>query len=87
MTERPGSGFSSHPGLVADFLDAGMRSVVASLWTSNGEANEDFIAEFYRSLEDSGNIADALKAAKLKYLADNLEDGVFDAAGFQLYIQ
>jgi hypothetical protein len=49
--------------------------------------SELFIAEFYRLLEDSGNIADALQAAKLKYLSDNREDGLFDATGFQLYIQ
>lgn len=51
-----------------------MRSVVASLWASKGEANEGFIA-------------DALQAAKLNYLADNLENGLFDVAGFQLYLQ
>lgn len=87
VMERPNTGFTSHPGLVADFLDAGVKSVIASQWVSSGEASELFIAGFYRLLEDSGNVADALQAAKLKYLSDNLEDRLFDATGFQLYIQ
>ena len=87
VMERPNTGFTSHPGLVADFLDAGVKSVIASQWVSSGEASELFIAGFYRLLEDSGNVADALQGAKLKYLSDNLEDRLFDATGFQLYIQ
>jgi CHAT domain-containing protein len=87
VTERPNEGFTSYPGLVTDFLDAGVRSVIASQWASSGEAKELFIAEFYRLLEDSGNVVDALQAAKLKYLSDNHENGLFDATGFQLYIQ
>ena len=87
VTERPKTGFTGHLGLVTDFLDAGAKSVIASQWASNGEASEAFISEFYRLLQDSGNIAHALQAAKLKYLSDNYENGLFDATGFQLYIQ
>jgi CHAT domain-containing protein len=83
---HPASGFSSQPGLVSDFIDSGAGSVIARLWISGGGINDSFISDFYRQIEGSGDVADALRAARLNDLTRHRGDGLFDWAGYQLFI-
>jgi CHAT domain-containing protein/tetratricopeptide (TPR) repeat protein len=85
MNGGPHSVFSSQPGLVSDFLEAGVNSVINSLWTVNGKFAEAFIVDFYRELKSAGNIADSIRTAKRRYLENNRDDGLYDWAAYQLY--
>lgn len=86
MINVPPSEFGSHSGLLSTFLDTGADAVIANLWASHGKASEALISDFYRSLKSSGNIADSLQHAKRQYLKANRDNGLYDWAGFQLYI-
>ncbi len=86
MSHSPSSGFSVRPGLISDFADAGAHSVIANLWASNGKSAEAFTTDFYRRLEVTGNIAGSLNEAKRQYLKNNRDNGLFDWAGYQLFI-
>ena len=82
----PPSGFSSQQGLISDFTDAGAHSVIANLWATDGKATEAFITAFYAELEASGSIASSLKDAKQRYIKTNHNNGLYDWAGFQLFV-
>jgi CHAT domain-containing protein len=86
FANQPQSGFSSHPGLVTDFLDAGAGAVISNLWESDGPAAELLIGDFYKRLQTNGDILSSLNDARLKYLENNRDNGLYDWAGFQLYI-
>lgn len=83
----PYSNFSNQPALITDFQSAGATAVIANLWDTNGKAKEALVTGFYRQLEDSGNIATSLQNAKLEYLESHSSNGLYDWAGFQLYIE
>jgi CHAT domain-containing protein/tetratricopeptide (TPR) repeat protein len=95
MNDAPHSGFISQPGLISDFVAAGARAVIASLWATDGEAAEAFITDFYHELGASGDIAASLRDAKRAslrdakrtYLKNNRENGLYDWAGYQLFIE
>ncbi len=87
MQDSPLSSFNNHLGLVSDFLDVGVHSVITSLWAKGVEVGETFMADFYRNLEDSGNTAAALRAAKLEFLHKHTDKDLYDWASFQLYIE
>jgi CHAT domain-containing protein/tetratricopeptide (TPR) repeat protein len=53
-------------GLTYGFLANGSRSVVAALWPIEDATTAKFMDEFYRAYRESGNSADALRAAQLK---------------------
>jgi CHAT domain-containing protein len=82
----PPSGFSSQQGLISDFTNAGAHSVIANLWATEGKAAEAFITGFYAELEASGNISSSLKGAKQRYIKTNHNNGLYDWAGFQLFV-
>jgi CHAT domain-containing protein len=86
INNPPPSGFSSRQGLISDFADAGAHSVIANLWADNGKAVEAFITDFYARLKASGDVADSLKGAKNQYIKNNRSDGLYDWAGYQLFI-
>lgn len=86
-TEKPRTNFSSKPGLVADFLAAGAGSVIVNNWAGDSGSDSRFITGFYRALEDTGNIAGALRRARLAYLKNSRDNGIYDWAGYQLYIR
>ena len=86
INKSPPSGFSSRLGLVSDFADAGAHSVIANLWATDGKAVEAFISAFYARLEDSGDIAGSFKNARYQYIKDNRNNGLYDWAGFQLFV-
>ncbi|MDX2419394.1 MAG: CHAT domain-containing protein [Xanthomonadales bacterium] len=87
LFENPLSDFTSQPGLVSDFVDAGARSVAVNFWSSDAESNEAFIADFYRRLQGAGNIAGSLHTSRLQYLKNNRDNGRYDWAGYQLFIR
>ncbi len=78
--------FSSKPGLIADFGNAGARAVIADLWDSAGQSDEVFLADFYRELRGSGDIAKSLHDAKHHYIRNNQGMGLYAWAGYQLFI-
>ena len=86
MEGQPLSGFASHPGLVSEFAESGAHSVIADLWASDGAQADAFVRNFYRELTASGDVATALSAAKRQYLSSHRKDGLFDWAGYQLFI-
>jgi len=67
-------------------MDSGGQSVIADLWATNGQASESFMNDFYSNLEASGNIAESLKTAKRQYQKKHRVNGLYDWAGYQLYI-
>jgi len=87
ISKQPISGFSCRLGLVTDFLDAGAHSVIAGFWSNGGKADQGLLTEFYRRLDTSGNIANALAEAKRQTLKINRENGIFDWAGYQVFIR
>jgi len=87
ITGSPLSEFSSQPGFVSDFLDTGADSVLVNFWSGGAESDEGFITDFYRTLQASGDIAASLHESRLRYLRKNRLDGLYDWAGYQLYIR
>jgi CHAT domain-containing protein/Tfp pilus assembly protein PilF len=53
-------------GLTYGFLANGSRSVVAALWPIEDASTARFMNEFYRAYRESGNTAEALRAAQLR---------------------
>ena len=87
MNGHPLSSFNNQAGFVADFVNVGVHAVITNSWASDGKAAEAFITDFYRKLEVSGNIANSLQDAKRQYLKNNRQDGLYDWAGYQLFIE
>jgi len=81
------SPFSNQPALITDFQKVGATAVVSGLWATEGRATEGLITGFYRSLESTANLAVSLQSAKLQYLKANRDDGLYDWASLQLYIE
>jgi CHAT domain-containing protein len=86
-TEDPRTGYASQPGLVADFLTAGAASVIVNFWAGDGGADTHFVTDYYRHLKETENIADALRKTKLEHMKSRRENGIYDWAGYQLYIR
>jgi CHAT domain-containing protein len=86
VNSYPDSVFNNQPGLITDFVDAGVNSVIASLWRINGDAAETLMTRFYRKLDESGNISSALTDARRQYLENNKDRGLYDWAGYQIFI-
>ncbi|MCW8927113.1 MAG: CHAT domain-containing protein [Xanthomonadales bacterium] len=85
-TGTPRTAFSSRPGLVADLTRAGARAVIADMWDSAGNSDRVFLADFYRQLRVSGDIAGSLSDAKRHYIRNNRGTGLYAWAGYQLFI-
>ena len=84
---KPISEFHNRPALIGDFLAAGASSVIAGYWAAEGVAANSLIADFYLKLVGSGNIAVSLQQAKRRYINEHSADGLFDWAGYQLFIE
>ena len=87
VVESPLSDFSSHPGLVSGFIEAGAGSVIVNLWGGDNKSEVGFVSDFYHALEDSGDIASSLQKTRLRYLKNQRTEGIYDWAGYQLYIR
>jgi CHAT domain-containing protein len=85
-TGKPLSGFSSQPGLAADFADAGAHCVIVNFWSDAGRSDEVFIADFYRRLKGSGDIAESLHESRLRFLENGRANDSYDWAGYQVFI-
>ncbi len=76
--------YDSNLGFVAEFLHSGGSQVMASLWPIPDRATAFFMAEFYRQLAASADVAAALRNTKLQ-LIDAGHAGVDQWAAFQLF--
>ncbi len=56
-------------GMTKAFLDAGAASVVVSMWEVNDHYTAEFMKLFYASLRSGKSKADALREAKLSFIA------------------
>lgn len=75
-----GEGFM---GLAHSFISAGSKSVVASLWKVDDRATATLMKNFYHSMLQEGmSPAAALRAAKLKVMADKRWGAPYYWAGF-----
>lgn len=81
------SSFDSRLGLISDFLQAGASSVVASSWYLGDSETAGFMRDFYRELDSSLDIADALMSARAMRMNRGERSNFRDWAGFQLYIR
>ncbi len=70
-------------GLARAFIAAGAGSVVASLWDVNDESTANFVIDFYRELETTGDPARALGRAKSRALRDGVPFATW--AAFEVY--
>lgn len=86
MEKHPLTGFGAQTGLVSAILEAGASAVIANSLGADGETGYGVVTDFYRRLESSGNIAAALRDAKLQALKNNPDTGLYDWAGYQLFI-
>jgi len=87
ITEDPRTNFSSQPGLVADFLSAGAASVIVNFWAGDAGSDLRFITDFYKALKESGNIAGSLRKARLTYMDMGRDNGIYDWAGYQVFVR
>lgn len=87
LRNEPLSAYNIQTGLVSDFIDAGVQSVIASLWSLDGPASEDLMTNFYLELKASGNIINALNKARGQYLDNNSDNGLYDWVSFQLFVE
>lgn len=76
--------YDSNLGFVAEFLQSGGGQVMASLWPVPDRATAFFMAEFYRQLAATADVAAALRSTKL-HLIDAGHAGVDQWAAFQLF--
>jgi len=86
-TGTPVSAFASKVGLVEGFTRAGTHTVIVDLWANSGKADEGFLVDFYRELQDTSDIAESLQYAKRRYLKNNHGTGLYGWAGYQLFIR
>jgi CHAT domain-containing protein len=81
------SGFSNRLGFVSDFLDQGVRHVLASLWTGEDTESTAFFAEFYDNLAAGQDIEQAFSQVRKKRLKYEDQTNFKSWAGFQLFIR
>ncbi len=79
------SSMSTQAGVVSAFLDAGAKAVIASLWTEPGGVEDAFIADFYRHLEATEDIASAMSITQ-RELLQNQQPDYLDWARYQVFI-
>ena len=75
-------------GFQSQFLSAGARNVIGTLWRVDDESTADFMEDFYREMgPELKNNANALRAAKLKLLHSDKWHHPYYWAPFVLYGQ
>ena len=73
-------------GFQSQFLSAGAKNVVGTLWRVEDESTAEFMEEFYRDMgSQPKGYADALRAAKLKLLHSDKWHHPYYWAPFVLY--
>lgn len=71
-------------GLVRAFQYAGVRSVLASLWSVSDHSTAELMRRFNRYLKEGRSKAEALRSAQLDLLRDPAFSHPFHWAGFEL---
>ena len=81
------SGFDSRIGLVSDFLEAGAKAVLASLWLQPQSSVADFMDDFYQRLSADPDALDVLVDVRRERIGSSPAEEFMTWAGFQLYIR
>ena len=87
VTAASRSGFDNRLGFVSEFLDAGVSNVIASFWSGEDSETAAFMREFYRDLESTRNVAEALSRTRMRQMESGNEANFRSWAGFQLFIR
>jgi CHAT domain-containing protein/tetratricopeptide (TPR) repeat protein len=87
VTARAQSGFDSNLGFVSDFLVNGASNVVFSLRSGNDSETAVFMADFYRQLDSSQSVSEALSRSKARLMKSTDSENFMSWAGFQLFIR
>ena len=58
-------------GLSKAFIQAGAKDIITSLWSVDDQATKELMTSFYQEMKENKNYAEALKAAKLKMIAED----------------
>ena len=77
--------YAHQPELPSAFLRAGAGSVIASLWASKAPGSDKFVADFYRNLGNTGDVASALVITKRQHILTDRQLNSHDWARFQLF--
>jgi CHAT domain-containing protein len=81
------SPFASRLGLVSDFLDAGVDTVLVATWPAGDTETADFMEDFYRQLERRPDVSLALAATRRDRINRGDGGNLSSWAGFQLHIR
>jgi len=81
------SGFDSYLGFVSDFLANGAARVLVSLQSGSDSETAVFMTDFYKELEETQNVAEALSRTRMRKMKAATVDNFMSWAGFQLYIR
>jgi CHAT domain-containing protein/tetratricopeptide (TPR) repeat protein len=81
------SSFDNRLGFVSEFLEAGVSNVIASFWSGEDSETAAFMREFYRELESTRDVAEALSRTRMGRIESSDEANFRSWAGFQLFIR
>ena len=79
--------FDNRLGFVSEFLEAGVSNVIASFWSGEDSETAAFMREFYRDLESTRDVAEALSRTRMRQMEISNEANFRSWAGFQLFIR
>ena len=79
--------FDSGLGFISDFLEAGVNYAVATTWPAGDSETTRFVADFYRHLESTRDVAEALFETRMTRIESENSINFRTWAGFQLYIR
>jgi hypothetical protein len=57
--------YSSNSGLIGSLQKAGVKNVIASLWSVDDKVTQEFMVEFYNNISQKKSISESLRLAKL----------------------
>jgi CHAT domain-containing protein/tetratricopeptide (TPR) repeat protein len=87
VTAASRSSFDNRLGFVSEFLEAGVSNVIASFWSGEDSETAAFMGEFYRDLESTRDVAEALSRTRMRQMETGNKANFRSWAGFQLFIR
>ena len=87
VTAASRSSFDNRLGFVSEFLEAGVSNVIVSFWSGEDSETAAFMREFYRNLESTRDVAEALSRTRMRQMEISNEANFRSWAGFQLFIR
>ena len=87
VTAASRSSFDNRLGFVSEFLEAGVSNVIVSFWSGEDSETTAFMREFYRDLESTRDVAEALSRTRMRQMEISNEANFRSWAGFQLFIR